>query len=324
MAATATWSKKASRRPLSYATLSEGTDPKSVPDEFSSAMISVDRRFLFLLALLWPSLAIAEESLSLPVEDSAIIDQHLFEDSKNACAPAAVANALRFGSPKMQNTWEQFVGSDDKTRMRFLIDRWFRSQPSIEFPTKKRLSFDGVLEEDLAAACRELSEEYELPPLRGDYLDRLAGEKSPAFLARVHDYLTDSLESGVPPILSLKTHVARPVERLNDEVAWTYSAHHWVVVSGVQKELRIGDLGFSLNLIEPNGGYQTTAFIYAENLLNFRALKGSEGNGEWLSGRPFLLVQAPGVLSLRPDEAEWKDRVIVTANYLIAPSVAAP
>ena len=288
-------------------------------------MISVGHRFLILLALLWTSSpARSGESLSVPVEDSAIIDQHLFKDSKNACGPASVANVLRFGSPEMQEAWERFVGRDDETRMRFLIDRWFRTPPSLEFPTKKRLSFDGVLEEDLAAACRDLTEQYDLPALQGGFLDRLEGEKSPAFLARIHGYLSDSLERGIPPILSLKTHVARRVERLDDEVAWTYSAHHWVVVSGVRKELRIGDLGFSVDLIEPNGGYRTTAFIYAENLLNFRALKGSEGNGEWLSGRPFLLVQAPGVLSLRPDEAEWKDRVIVTANYLIAPSVGAP
>ncbi len=281
--------------------------------------MSVAQRFLLLLLLAFFSSATAnaQESVSLPVDPAAIIDQHLYTDSENACGPAAVANSLVFGTEPMRQAWGNFVGGDDRTRLRFLVDRWFRSRASLEFPTKKRLAIDGVLEEDLAAACAEMSRDLRLPLLQGTYLDRLAGEKSPAFLARVHEALLESVENGVPPILSLKSYVARRLERLDGGVGWMVAEHHCVVVTGVRSSLRPGDLGFSVDLIDPNGGYQTSAFIYAENQLNFRALKGSEGNGKWLSGRPYLLVQAPGVLSIRPDKAEWQDRIIVTANYLI-------
>ncbi|MCB1230409.1 MAG: hypothetical protein KDN19_09095 [Verrucomicrobiae bacterium] len=277
---------------------------------------------LVCLSALATSIAGAEQEKSdricLTVDRNVLVDQNCFTDSSGACGPTSVANCLKLGTPEMSRAWESFVGADDATRLRFLIDRWFRSRPSIEFPEKKRFSFDGVLEEDLAAACHDLSSDLKLPKLKGAYLDRQPGESSRDFLARIHKSIASSLEAGCPPILSLKSYIARRRESLDDEVAWQFATHHWVVVTGVRRELRFTDLGFSVDLVDPNGGFETSAFIYAENQLNFRALKGTEEKGQWLSGRPYLLVQAPGVLSLRPHGATWKDRLVVTANFLIS------
>lgn len=276
-----------------------------------------------LLALLivgWMPGAMADEAdgeIAVPVDPAAIIDQHLYTDSVNACGPTAIANSLRFGTPPMVATWNGFVGGDDTTRLRFAIDRWFLNRTSTIYPPNKRLSYDGVVEEDLAAGYNELLESVGLAPLNAGFLDRRIGEKSPAFLKRVHELISDSLEDGVPPVLSLKTYVARRIERMDNQIAWEPAAHHCVAVTGISRTLRPADLGFGIDLIDPNGGHQTRAFVYAENLLNFRALKGTQDKGDWLEGRPFLLVQAPGVLSLRPEKAEWPDRVIVVANFLI-------
>lgn len=257
------------------------------------------------------------EFLSIPVIPETVIRQRAYPDSPNACGPTALANCLKFGAPPLSAAWENLVGADDGTRLRFLIDRWFTGRESGVFPGKKRLSFDGTLEEDLAAAAVELATDQQLAPPRGGFLDRRPGEKSPAFLARVHEAIADSIRNGMPPILSLKTYVARRIERMDHQIAWEPAAHHWVVVTGVRRELRATDLGFAIDLIDPDGGRHTSAYLFAENRLNFRALKGTEARGQWLDGRPFLLVQAPGVLALRPDEAEWTDRVIVTANFLV-------
>lgn len=255
--------------------------------------------------------------LSIPVTPETVIRQQIYVDSPNACGPTALANCLKFGSPPLRSAWEGFVGTDDTTRLRFLIDRWFAGRQSGVFPGKKRLSFDGTLEEDLAAAFNELAADQSLGKVQATFLDRQPGEKSPAFLARVHEAISDSIKGGIPPLLSLKTYVARRFERMDDQIAWEPSAHHWVLVTGVRRELRDADLGFPVDLIDPDGGRLTSAYIFAENRLNFRALKGIEAQGQWLDGRPFLLVQAPGVLALRPDEAGWTDRIIVTANFLI-------
>ncbi|MCB1086096.1 MAG: hypothetical protein KDM63_03550 [Verrucomicrobiae bacterium] len=275
---------------------------------------------LVFVAMLGAATVRAEEtdgSVSVPVKAGAILNQHLFSDSPSTCGPTALANSLRFGTPEMAAAWNDMVGGDDTTRLRFLIDRWFRNQPSAIFPTKKRLSFDGVLEEDMAEACRELFDAHQWKAPGAGYLDRQFGESSPDFLTRVRKAMADSIEDGMPPILSLKTYVARRLKRMNDELAWEPAAHHWVVVTGVGKELRAGDLGFPIDLINPDGGYETTAFVYTETRQDFLALKGTEAKGQWLKGRPFLLVQAPGILTLRPKEADWPDRIIVVANFLI-------
>lgn len=256
--------------------------------------------------------------VAIPVDTGAIIDQQLFSDQEAACGPAALANSLRFGTRPMVTAWEGFVGSDDATRLRFLIDRWFRNRPSAAFPGKKRLSFDGVLEEDLADACREVFADHGIPAPVAGYLDRLAGEKSPAFLARVHGAISDSLADGMPPILSLKTYIARRLKRMDDELAWELAAHHWVVITRVSPEPRPTDLGFGFDLIDPDGGKPSNAYIHTETRLDFQALKGTEARGQWLTGRPYLLVQAPAVLTLRPREADWPDRIIVVANFLIS------
>lgn len=263
-----------------------------------------------------PAAAVAMD-LAIPVDAGRLLNQHLFADGEAACGPAAVANCLRQGTPPMAAVWDNLVGGDDATRLRFLIDRWFRNRPSAAFPGKKRLSHDGVLEEDLADACREIWTEAGLPAPTGGYLDRRVGEKSPEFLARVHGLIAGSLRDGQAPILSLKTYIARRLKRMDDELAWELAQHHWVVVTGVRRELRPTDLGFALELIDPDGGRPSSAYVYAETRQDFNALKGTEARGHWLRGRPFLLVEAPGVLALRPKEADWPDRVIVVANFLL-------
>lgn len=259
----------------------------------------------------------AGDFLRLEVDSGVLIDQALFVEVRDACAPAALANSLRQGTPSHRSAWSQLTGRDDTARFRYLIDRWFRTPNSALYPRKKRLSFDGVLEEDLAAATNEMLTDLELPTLTSGYLNRSEGESSHEFLTRIHRLIRTSLERGTPPMLSLKTYVAHRQEKRDDEIDWEPTNHHWVVVTGISTRLRPTDLGVSLDLIDPNGGRETSAFLFAENRLEFWALKGDLEQGKWLGGRPFLLVQAPGVLSLRPKEAAWTDRIIVVANHLI-------
>ena len=59
-------------------------------------------------------------------------------------------------------------------------------------------------------------------------------------------------------------------------------------------------------------------FVHREaNGQLFMALRGTQDSGDWLTGLPFLQVLAPDVPSLRPQNLEWSERYLVTANYLI-------
>jgi hypothetical protein len=84
--------------------------------------------------------------------------------------------------------------------------------------------------------------------------------------------------------------------------------------------LREKERGFAIELIDPNGGKLQNAFVYDEPLQPFSAQKGNEKTGQWLTGSPFLVVQAPGVVSLLPKGASWRDRIVLIAHYLISPA----
>ena len=147
--------------------------------------------------------------LRIEIDEGALLDQALYADSRDACAPAALANALRQGTPAQRTSWTKLAGRDDTTRFRYLIDRWFRTPNSKPYPRKKRLSFDGVLEEDLAAATNEMLGDFELPPLTAGYLDREEGESSRDFVTRIHGKMLTSIERILETIRPMRAPLSR-------------------------------------------------------------------------------------------------------------------
>lgn len=150
-------------------------------------------------------------------------------------------------------------------------------------------------------------------------LDRREAESDRDFLERVHDGLRRSLSEGVPPIIQLRSYTAAREKEGDTWVKWEASKNHFVVVTRVPTKLREQDAGFAFDAIDPNRGVLVSGYVYAERHLPFRASKVNSATGEeqWLSGRPFLLVKAPGVVSLQPKKATWEDRVIVTMSEAI-------
>jgi len=259
-------------------------------------------------------------SLSIEIDPGAIIDQHRFRETRNACGPAALANSLRFGNPKSRAIWFGFPSSEADRKLRFAIDRYFLGRPSVVFPRMKRLRPEGTEPEDLTAAYREILEAHELRPVKGNYLDRKENESDTALVARLHGDLSESIRAGIPPILGLRSFLAQrddSPEAEDGEISWKPARSHYVVVTEIPKRLRDGEWGFRFELIDPNGGALKTGFVYAEPQQPFVALKGNEVTGQWLSGSPFLVVQAPAVVSLQPKDAIWRDRVVIVAHHLI-------
>lgn len=253
------------------------------------------------------------------VDEGRVVKQQLYEDSQEACGPAAMANALRFGVPGMREALDSLVGNDDTTRLRFLIDRYFKNVPSEIFPTAKRLGHKGVLAVDLKNACNDLLREHNLEPLDQLELHRLDGERDRDFLERVHGKLLSSLRRGTPPIIQVRSYAAMQEEEGGAKVVWKATNNHFLVVTRVPTELRKQDMGFVFDAIDPNGGRLVSGYVFGEPHLPFQAEKGQDSptQVEWLSGRPFLLVKAPGVVSLQPRKAIWRDRVVVALSAVI-------
>jgi len=260
-----------------------------------------------------------EPFTGVEVDEGEVLGQQLYEDSREACGPAAMANAMRFGVPGMRAALDSLVGNDDRTRLRFLIDRYFKNVQSEIFPTAKRFGHNGVLAVDLRNAFNDLLKEHSLEPVESLELNRLAGERDRDFLERAHGKLLRSLRRGMPPIIQLRSYAAMQEEEGGSKVVWKAANSHFLVVTRVPTELRRQDMGFVFDAIDPNGGSLVSAYIFGEAHLPFQAEKSPERatQVEWLSGRPFLLVKAPGVVSLRPRKAIWRDRVVVTLSVVI-------
>lgn len=268
-------------------------------------------------SLLFPAIIFA----AIPIvaqEPPAIVpvDQRDFADSDNACGPATVMNFLKYGGPEFAPAYESLVGRDDATKMRFLVDRFFRNRPSLVNPTLFRWGVHGVDSEDLAAGLNELLDESGIAPLRSLAPTREEGEKDSDFLARIHREMSRSLANSRPMILGLRSYYVKRREENDLEPHWEIAGAHFVMVEGIG-ELQPG-LGFELRVLDPWKARRSAIFLHAEaNGQDFLALRGNLETGAWLGGRSFLQVLAPALPTLRPTGLEWSERYLVTANFLI-------
>ena len=267
-----------------------------------------------------------ENSWSVAVDPALIVNQHVDPQfGMKACGPAAVMNALRFSKGREAEIFSQLVGAKDAVRLRFLIDRWFAGRDSLVAIKTKRYGPHGCFTQDLLAGFNEMLGEHQQEPVVGQFLDRAWSEKDgekvlePAadYVRRVHELLADSLRDGLPPVISLRSFVARRHDGPASLFRWEMARAHYVVVTSVPKKLADHDLGFRFEYVDSNGAKTGSAWVYTEKHLSFRAFRGSNGIGEWLDGKPFLLVNAPSIYSLQPKNAEWSDRTIVTLDYAI-------
>ncbi len=173
---------------------------------------------------------------------------------------------------------------------------------------------------DLVEGLNELLVENKITKLGASYLDRKEGESDAVFIVRIHKWMSQSIEGGVPPILSLRSFVVRQREENDLKPGWESANHHYVLVTALPEKLGESPSanGFEASIIDPNGATQQKISIHLEsNGQAFRALKGLDLNDQWLDGRSFLLVEAPKIRSIRPANLKWSERFIVTANFLI-------
>ena len=252
----------------------------------------------------------------LCASDPIPVDQRDYPDSANGCAPATTLNLLRFGGESYAPALNGLIGSTDGVKMRFLVDRYFRHRPSSIDPSRMRWGVHGLDCRDLAFGVNELLADHHLAPLAAAFLELEPEEKEPDHLARVLALIHRSLDARTPPILNLRTFLVKSREENGGKPEWETGVSHYVLVTGIRGEP--SDTGGELEVIDPWQGRRAEIYLHREpNGRSFRALKGSEAEGKWLDGRPFLQVLAPGVPTMRPANLEWHERYLVIAHHLI-------
>lgn len=169
----------------------------------------------------------------------------------NACGPAALLNAFRYGSEGWNKTAESIQGQTDREKMLTII-REVGMRPSKHLTGRARWSRKGVNLADLTDIANELTDGRYLPRLSQEVLFRKSGESQEKLLKRVHHRFEKSLSKGLPPIISLRRYALR--KQPNGGAEWISLDAHFVTLISVPKKLPKGERSFPVTYVDPWGG----------------------------------------------------------------------
>jgi len=169
----------------------------------------------------------------------------------NACGPAALLNAFRFGNEDWQRASDAVTGKNDSERI-FTIIREIGMRPSKHLPGRPRWSRRGVGVADLRDMANEMTMGHHLPQISEEMLFLKPRETPEKLLRRTHQRLQTSLAKGLPPILSIRRLALRS-ERGHD-AQWTTIDAHFVTLTAVPRRLEKHARSFPVRYIDPWGG----------------------------------------------------------------------
>ena len=169
----------------------------------------------------------------------------------NACGPAALLNAFRFGDKDWQRASNSITGKNDRERVLTII-REIGMRPSASVPGRPRWSRRGVNVSDLRDMANEMSAGHYLPQV-GDEICFIKPRETPEkLLRRLHGRLNTSLAKGLPPILSIRRHALRA--RPGQDAQWISIDAHFVTLTAVPRRLEKNARSFPVHYIDPWGG----------------------------------------------------------------------
>lgn len=169
----------------------------------------------------------------------------------NACGPAALLNAFRFGNADWQRASNAITGKNDRERVLTVI-REIGMRPSASVPGRPRWSRRGVNVADLRDMANEMTSGHWLPQVSEEICYIKSRETSEELLGRFHRRLQTSLAKGLPPILSLRRHALRV--QSGQAAQWTSIDAHFITVITVPSRLEKSARSFSIRYIDPWGG----------------------------------------------------------------------
>lgn len=214
-------------------------------------------RLSLLLALLLSSPLPAAPPLR-EAPNMAAVPANQLAVSGNACGPAALLNAFRFGSPQWQRAADAVTGNNDRERM-FTIIREIGMRPSKHLPGRPRWNRRGVGVADLKDMANEMSRSHHLTMLRDEVFFIKPRETPEKLLRRVHHRLEGSLAKGLPPIISLRRHALR--KQKDGTAQWVVIDAHFITLTAIPRKLEKNARSFPVRYIDPWGGRHCEGLI---------------------------------------------------------------
>lgn len=173
--------------------------------------------------------------------------------SGNACGPAALLNAAKFGEKNWQASFAAISGDDDRSRILTLINK-YGTVRSNHFSTRLRYnSQKGINVADLTDMANDMRVTRWQSKLEYRLLFRNEADGAQAQLVETHQLLRKSLRKGYPPILHLQRVARRHFQR-SQQVAWMPVKSHFVVLTSLPDRLPKGATSFPVTYLDPWGG----------------------------------------------------------------------
>ncbi len=171
--------------------------------------------------------------------------------SGNACGPAALLNAFRFGNPHWQRAANVVTGDTDRERILRII-REIGMRPSKQLPGRPRWSRRGISVTDLRDMANEMSTGLYLPKISDEVFFTTARETPQKLLRRTHQRLEKSLAKGLPPVISIRRHALR--RQRDGSTQWVGTDAHFVTLTAIPRKLPKNATSFPVRYIDPLGG----------------------------------------------------------------------
>ncbi len=166
----------------------------------------------------------------------------------NACGPAALLSAFRFGSEGWRKAADAVDGENDRQRLRKIILE-IGMRPSKSLGGRPRWSKSGVNIADLCDMANEMAAGHALPELGYEIMVRKPKESHADLLERVHGRLEKSLAKGLPPVVGIRRFVKR-------KGGWEVVEAHFVTVIAIPRKLEKGADSFPVTYLDPWGGHR--------------------------------------------------------------------
>ena len=164
----------------------------------------------------------------------------------NACGPAALLNAFRFGNAHWQRASQAIAGKDDRESILRII-REIGMRPSKHVAGHPRWSRRGVSLADLRDMANEMVAGHYLPQFSEEVFFLKPRETPEKLLRRVHQRLETSLAKGLPPVVSLRRFALRKSQ-------WVVVDAHFVTLTSLPRKLDKNARSFPVSYIDPWGG----------------------------------------------------------------------
>jgi len=252
-------------------------------------------------SIIWASLVVCAAAAPVMREapNPSAVPANQLSVAGNACGPAALLNAFRFGNSDWRRASDAIAGANDKERILRMI-REIGMRPSKHVPGHPRWSRRGISVADLCDMGNEMCAGKFLPLISDEVFFLKAGETPEKLLLRVHKRLETSLAKGLPPVISLRRYAMRGGQ-------WTVIDAHFVTLTSIPGKLEKNARSFAVGYLDPWGGRRCQGAISIPDHVVFGDASGrtsclvagfpqtSVGKKHVRSGESSVLAVAAGI-----------------------------